>query len=282
MASSEKGFIRRWLSNREKSVAKRQEARDQRSESLGLPRVIPRTFGALGVTASLAIVAYAFSARDPIDWLGVVSVGVLVAVASLLLGGLLGFLFGIPRSLQVPDAPVVRVQTTAGSPAEQLRLRTNDSNQQEGSTSAYASTQTLANTNLEQISDWLTKILVGVGLTQIGQLPDALGRASDALAPAFGTGEVAQVAALACVVSFLVGGFLIGYVWTRVFLPGAFRWAEANNRLQLARREEQASRAESRAAIEAERAQQQTTRDGESLEDDASHGTAAGGDGNRD
>jgi len=32
------------------------------------------------------------------------------------------------------------------------------------------------NTNLEQISDWLTKILVGVGLTQLREIPGQVQR----------------------------------------------------------------------------------------------------------
>jgi hypothetical protein len=60
--------------------------------------------------------------------------GVAIAIASAATGYLLGFLFGISRSLQGGDSSESNSQSFPG------------------------------NTNLEQISDWLTKILVGVGL----------------------------------------------------------------------------------------------------------------------
>src|SRR5438552_4060746 len=79
----------------------------------------------------------------------VASVALMLAGACLLGGGLLGFLFGLPRTVQDVGQ---RNSTTSGLPSEPQNV-------------SYH-----ANTNLEQISDWLTKILVGVGLTQIGQL----------------------------------------------------------------------------------------------------------------
>lgn len=78
-------------------------------------------------------------------------------------------------------------------------------------------------THLEQISDWLTKILVGAGLVQLEKVPAALQgmaatvRASDGLAAA---------AIVSILVSFLVLGFFIGYLATRLFLAGAFGRAE--------------------------------------------------------
>jgi predicted secreted protein len=61
-------------------------------------------------------------------------------VCRLLIGGLLGFLFGIPRTLQ-QEASQATEQNRKDRPQE---------------------TNYAVNTNLDQISDWLTKILVGV------------------------------------------------------------------------------------------------------------------------
>src|SRR6185503_13654313 len=61
--------------------------------------------------------------------------GALVALAPAAVGALLGFVFGIPKTLQSNAPPAAD-----GKAAYQV------------------------NTNLEQISDWLTKMLVGVGL----------------------------------------------------------------------------------------------------------------------
>jgi uncharacterized membrane protein len=78
----------------------------------------------------------------------------------------------------------------------------------------------VTNTNIEQVSDWLTKILVGVGLInfkEIGQFLDGL---SDKLAPSLGT-EAAPVGkpfALSLIVYFFVVGLIQGYLLTRLFL----------------------------------------------------------------
>ena len=66
----------------------------------------------------------------------VIAVGFMLAGGAFTIGALLGFLFGVPRAL------------TGATQEAGLR----------------------SNTNLEQISDWLTKILVGVGLVEIGRL----------------------------------------------------------------------------------------------------------------
>ena len=85
------------------------------------------------------------------------------------------------------------------------------------------------NTNLEQISDWLTKIIVGVGLVQIGTVIEQF----KALASYFGEGfksgstaAAAPVVAAAIIIYGLTAGFLAGYLLTRMFLPGAFNRAD--------------------------------------------------------
>ncbi|MEU8923076.1 hypothetical protein AB0D10_19380 [Kitasatospora sp. NPDC048545] len=112
--------------------------------------------------------------------------GLVTAGASAVLGGGLGFLFGVPR---------VR----------------GGSEQPQGS---Y-----VPNTNLEQVSDWLTKVLLGVGLTQLGSLGERLHGLGTALAPVLGGGDAAVPFAAALVLYFLVLGFLAGWLVTRLALP---------------------------------------------------------------
>ncbi|HEX8274113.1 MAG TPA: hypothetical protein VF615_15855 [Longimicrobiaceae bacterium] len=121
----------------------------------------------------------------------------------------IGFLFGIPRVLQgdVPVDPSQGGGADAAQPRDGYHIR--------------------PNTNLEQISDWLTKILVGVGLVQLGELPGALHRASLALAGGLGAPSPAlQVFAAGIIVYFSVSGFTGGYLMTRIFLTGAFSRAD--------------------------------------------------------
>jgi len=137
------------------------------------------------------------------------SVGLLVAGAAAFVGGTLGFLFGIPRTLQ---------RDGAGA---------NESNAP--GAAASASDQRIgyrANTNLEQISDWLTKILVGVGLTQIRELRSGLVSLAAFASQGLGGQPYSQVFALALLSYYAVLGFLFGYLWTRLFLAGALRVAD--------------------------------------------------------
>lgn len=158
----------------------------------------------------LVVIGYAAQVDSRLQFYSIASVGVMVAGSSLLAGGLLGFLFGIPRTLQ-QDQPVM---TTGGSgqpgqPANQVQA-----------------VEYRLNTNLEQISDWLTKILVGIGLTQLSQIPEALQRLSTFIAGGIGNFAGSTIFALATLLYFSISGFLLGFLWTRLYLAGAFRDAD--------------------------------------------------------
>lgn len=154
---------------------------------------------ALGGLAVTLIYATQFPLLQGIS---VFSVCVMVAGAALMAGSLLGFLFGIPRTIQDDIEWNVPLQKTA----------IND-----------ASRNYRPNTNLEQISDWLTKILVGVGLTQIPRIREELERLINYLAPGLGGLESSSGFAFAILVYFSICGFLIGYLITRLRLSTALR-----------------------------------------------------------
>jgi tetratricopeptide (TPR) repeat protein len=143
--------------------------------------------------------------------LAVLGTGLLLAGSALLGGALLGFLFGIPRSLQQQGA--VEAPPAEGASA---------SGQGASGRSAYG-----ANTSLEQISDWLTKILVGVGLTQLSSLPSSLTQFADFAIPGLGGFETSGVFAVALLIYFVTCGFLMSYLWTRLKLGKAFGEADA-------------------------------------------------------
>jgi hypothetical protein len=83
-----------------------------------------------------------------------------------------------------------------------------------------------ANTNLEQISDWLTKILVGVGLTQMNNLPDLLDRSGLYFGQSIMEGGTGSKVAVTIVLFFSISGFLFGYLWTRLLLGRALAEAD--------------------------------------------------------
>lgn len=154
-----------------------------------------------------AIALYALQAETRPAGFAIASVAAVLSGAALLAGGLTGFLFGIPR----------RVQETEGAGSDG-RL--------------YG-----ANTNLEQISDWLTKILVGVGLTQLGEIGTALNAIGEWGGKGLGGFPSAPAFAVGLVMYFAITGFLIAYLWTRLFLGRALSEAETQRRLDALERQ---------------------------------------------
>lgn len=148
-------------------------------------------------------------------WKGGLSAGitaVLWATGGLAVGTFAGFLFGIPKILQ-------RGQGAAESmPAKSPN-----------GTNAEQSYRQQVNTNLTEISDWLTKIIVGLGLIHLKQAPAfVLGKAGVLAASLKGfdaTGDY-QAFAVAIIVTFPAFGFLFGYLSTRLYLASAFARAD--------------------------------------------------------
>ena len=120
----------------------------------------------------------------------------------LAVGALVGFLFGIPKIIQ---------QVSSQPPGQQ------------------PSYKQLVNTNLEQISDWLTKIIIGIGLVELRRFPDLLNRASEFIAKGLSGKPEAKVLAAAIIIFFLVQGFFNSYLTTRMYLTGAFLRADNAN-----------------------------------------------------
>jgi hypothetical protein len=117
----------------------------------------------------------------------------IVAAAALSVGGLLGFLFGMPRG---------RIKEVSSD--EQPRTD--------------ASIDYQPSNNLEQISDWLTKILIGVGLVELKELVGILRAIGQAVEGSFAgalTGTI--VITQAVLVMFVVLGFYVSFLWTRIY-----------------------------------------------------------------
>ena len=133
----------------------------------------------------------------------------LIATCAFALGTLLGFLFGVPQYFaKDSEAPG------------------------EGNKATYQ-----PNTNLTQVSDWLTKIIIGVGLVQFGELTETIGELGDSLEPSFGSDSSGKAFAIALVVGFFVIGFLVGYLYTRLRLQWAFATADRAAFESVAKRE---------------------------------------------
>ncbi|PYC83809.1 hypothetical protein C7C46_08685 [Streptomyces tateyamensis] len=158
--------------------------------------------GAVGTLVGVGLLGlglYTTAAEHPLSALGA---GMMIACATTVAGTLLGFLFGIPHSRSAPQP----------------------SGQPDGQPNGDYS----ANTNLEQVSDWLTKLLLGVGLTQLSRIWQGARQLGHALAPALGGRADAAPFAAALVLYFLVLGFLAGWLATRLLLAGVLTQADGN------------------------------------------------------
>jgi hypothetical protein len=167
-------------------------------------RFVARLAGVVAGAGGVAVLAFATQASTWAEYGRMVAGLLMVAGCAWSVGALIGFLFGIPRTLSLPSGDVAE----GAFGRDQLHYR--------------------VNTNLEQISDWLTKILVGVGLAELHRLPAALRGAADYFAAAIGGRAAADLAGFlaALLVYFSVVGFMTGYLGTRVLLAPLFKLAD--------------------------------------------------------
>jgi hypothetical protein len=188
--------------------------RDQRRRE----RNLLLAFWATLAAGALALLAFSLSADTSHVAAGKqFSLGLLVGGASALVGALLGFLFGLPRT---PDeAPPTNHSLPAdGSVGNQSG---------KAATDPSASTTTRkpgrANNNLLEISDWLTKIIVGAGLVGLKDLVRWLTGVSQVVGEGAGlTGSEAGVFGGAVIMFFFVWGFLFLYIQTRTIISIIF------------------------------------------------------------
>jgi len=166
-------------------------------------------FGALAAIGVLASAGYS-AQFDLLTFVKVMGFAVIVGGAAALTAGVLGFVFGLPstilpgREVGAPDGP-----------------------------------RYLPNNSLEQISDWITKIIVGIGLVQIGRVSGALASLARRLRPGFTEANADQGALeaagtfsiIALVIYAGLAGFLAAFLWARLSLPGQFRLADVVDEL---------------------------------------------------
>jgi hypothetical protein len=153
------------------------------------------TFVAAALAGLIAVILY--SVPGPDVW---TTLAMLMAfsIAAVVAGSSVGFLFGVPKSVvatKKDDNSVGAVVASVDPDATQ------------------------PNTNLEQISDWLTKILVGATLTQLGRVPEALTTLFTNMAAALpNRASAAAMVGAMSIYSALVG-FMFGWVSARVWVP---------------------------------------------------------------
>lgn len=138
-----------------------------------------------------------------------VGFSLIILTVSMVIGGALGFLFGIPRVMTPTEAAGTAV-------LEQPAGHSSQSPADSGAKS-LARRKLTTNTNLEKVSDWLTTMLVGVGLTQLLNVNSALVGFRDFLATyaVAGSGEEGALGAGVLPVigpMLLIAGTALGFV----------------------------------------------------------------------
>ncbi|RRB04109.1 hypothetical protein [Larkinella rosea] len=125
------------------------------------------------------------------------------AIAYFALGGLGGLIFGMPQSVSAPDETLPKDEASAVKAVRKKILK--------------------ENANLFQISDWLTKIIVGAGLVQLKEIPGFTLR----VAWRMGQGmiverntnpESATTISAAIIIFFTLFGFISGYLLARLII----------------------------------------------------------------
>jgi CheY-like chemotaxis protein len=141
---------------------------------------------ALGVVGALVATVGGPNWADGVRW-------ILYMLAAAALSAILGLIFGLPRAL-------------AGfQPAATERYK--------------------GNSNLEEISDWLTKLLVGVGLVQLTQVPGLLKELSDFLSQGMTVSNASGYTSAGIVYGSAIG-FVFAYLWSRLRLRYLFEFSD--------------------------------------------------------
>lgn len=145
------------------------------------------------------------------DMAAAIGVAGLIFLSSGATGAILGFLFAVPRVLSKENGAE---EAGSAKPGKLLS----------------------SNTNLERISDWLTTMLVGVGLSQLHKINELLLGFSQFLATGakvFGPSSAPTAGVLPAIGPFVlvfgtISGFMLMYLHTRLVLVRKFNQTEAD------------------------------------------------------
>lgn len=168
-------------------------------------------------------------------------VSMLVCLSAASIGAIIGFLFGVPRPIS--ESGLQPSQSNGSSVVTAPQSTDRAAPPESGPTGAAAVTPppppTLsaassavpgwqASTNLTQISDWLTKIIVGVGLVEAHRITEVAGNINTFVSSQLFEGLVGtQLVLPALMLAGLIFGFLYSYLFTQLFLAAMMAYSAA-------------------------------------------------------
>jgi hypothetical protein len=177
----------------------------------------------------------------PIYTLKAFGVTMLLGVAAALAGGFLGFLFGLPRlnpaAAGIGSSFVTPGSVPAGAPPAGGGAAAASAGAPAGGAARVAVATTSAgsgrswqtSTNLTEISDWLTKIIVGIGLVEAKAIFERFSQLSQHLGAMLFDGEVgSQLVIPSVLITGAVIGFLYGYLFTQLVIAGLVARTDAD------------------------------------------------------
>ena len=130
--------------------------------------------------------------------------------AFFIVGGLCGFIFGVPK--------VVANSTLDPNALQNISAITDEASKKAKKNIIQE------NTNLTQISDWLTKVLIGASLVQLKEIPKFIVSVSRKMAKGIGIDQAAAnidsltVLSGGIIVYFVTWGFVCGYLVMRLVI----------------------------------------------------------------
>ncbi len=126
-----------------------------------------------------------------------------ILISATFIGGIFGFLFGIPK------------------------INTDDIAADLNNPTIKTSRIYLINSNLNQVSDWLTKIIIGATLVNIKELFKNLFDFSKTIEDQLKIEQIKQSVVMVMILGFVSFGFLAGYMMTRIIWSPVFARADA-------------------------------------------------------
>jgi hypothetical protein len=166
-----------------------------------------RTVDIMGIGWGFAL-AFIFLQGFIYFWFGQSGAFVFITVSATIFGGIVGFIFAIPNVNQEKNENSVN-----------LNSRKN-----------YT-----INSNLNQVSDWLTKIIIGATLINFKEITKSLYKYSLDVDTQLGSIYIKQSVVALVIIGFSAFGFLAGYMITRIIWSPAF--VRADSELDLLRQE---------------------------------------------
>lgn len=178
---------------------------------------IVRTVTAFLITAVL-VMSFMLGDSAKTPSFGVSVTALLLFTGAMFVGAGLGFLFGLPRS-RLGD-----LTTVANADTDKAKAATSGT----AAVSLTPSRYYLTNSNLNKVSDWLTTVVVGLGLVNIRSTVPALRDLSAALQEPLGGQPYGGAAGLSLLFTGAFAGFLIMYLWTIIRVRALMEDCEQN------------------------------------------------------